>query len=149
VPVIVDASLLVAVSTRDARSDRVGAWFLHWLDTSTELHAPELALYEVASGITRLAGAGLLPIHRIAEIWEHLGDLPLIFHPFARGPRVVELALSLGRTSAYDAAYLALAEDLRAEVWTLDGRFARNASARGFPVHLMDEDSRPASEPPR
>jgi hypothetical protein len=52
-----DASLLVAVSTRDARSDRVGAWFLHWLDTGTELHAPELALYEVASGITRLATA--------------------------------------------------------------------------------------------
>jgi predicted nucleic acid-binding protein len=149
VGVVADASLLVALATRDPRSERVSAWFLYWLDQGTDIHAPELSLYEVASGITRLVVAGALPTDRIDEVWQHLGDLPLSFHPISRGPRVVELALSLGRTSAYDAAYLALAEELRAEVWTLDGRFARNASARGFAVHLIDEGAQPPVESDR
>jgi predicted nucleic acid-binding protein len=105
VPVVADASLIVALVARDQRSERVSAWFLHWLDRGTDIHAPELLLYEVASGITRLVAAGAFPGDRIGEIWQQLGDLPLIFHPLSRGPRVVELALSLGRTSAYDAAY--------------------------------------------
>jgi hypothetical protein len=38
-------------------------------------------------------GSAWFPIDRIAEIWEHLGDLPLIFHPLSRGPRVLEQRL--------------------------------------------------------
>jgi predicted nucleic acid-binding protein len=149
VSVVADASLLVALITRDPRSESVSAWFVHWFDQGTDIHVPELSLYEVASGITRLVAARALPAARVGEIWQQLGDLRLIFHPLSRGPRVVELALSLGRTSAYDAAYLALGEELRAEVWTLDGRFARNASARGFSVHLIDEGAGPPSQPDR
>ncbi len=59
-PVVADASLLVALITRDPRSERVSAWFLHWLDQGTDIHAPELSLYEVASGITRLVAAGAI-----------------------------------------------------------------------------------------
>jgi len=146
VPVVADASILVSLVTRDRRSERVSAWFLHWFDQGTDIHAPELSLYEVASGITRLIAARALPADSLGEIWRHLGNLPLIFHPLSRGPRVVELALSLGRTSAYDAAYLALGEELGAEVWTLDRRFARNASARGLSVRLIEEGGEPLSE---
>ena len=56
-----------------------------------------------------------------------------------KGPRMVEIALSLGRQSAYDAAYLALAEALEAELWTLDGPLYRNAVNRGFRVQLLSE----------
>lgn len=49
----------------------------------------------------------------------------------------MEIALSLGRRSAYDAAYLALAETLKAELWTLDGPLYHNAVGRGFPVRLL------------
>ncbi|HEY2702122.1 MAG TPA: nucleic acid-binding protein, partial [Candidatus Dormibacteraeota bacterium] len=45
-------------------------------------------------------------------------------------------ALQLRRRSAYDAAYLALAEDLGAELWTFDAALVRNAGARGHPVYL-------------
>ena len=145
-PVVADASLLVALVTRDPRSERVSSWFLHWIDQGTDIHVPELSLYEVASGITRLVAVGALPAGRIDELWQQLASLPLIFHPLSRGPRVVELALSLGRTSAYDAAYLALGEELRAEIWTLDGRFARNASGRGFSVRLIDEGAGPPGQ---
>jgi predicted nucleic acid-binding protein len=53
------------------------------------------------------------------------------------GPATVELALRLARRSAYDAAYVALAVALDAELWTLDGPLARNAAERGLPVRLM------------
>jgi predicted nucleic acid-binding protein len=43
----------------------------------------------------------------------------------------------LGRHSAYDAAYLDLAQRLGAELWTLDGSLARNAAGLGFPVRLV------------
>ena len=51
---------------------------------------------------------------------------------------MVEIALGLRRQSAYDAAYIALAENLDAPLWTLDGPLYRNAVDRGFPVYLLD-----------
>jgi predicted nucleic acid-binding protein len=63
--------------------------------------------------------------------------LDLIFHIAPDKARAIEIALELERHSAYDAAYLALSEELGAELWTLDGRLARNASGR-YPVRLVD-----------
>jgi predicted nucleic acid-binding protein len=49
----------------------------------------------------------------------------------------VEIALSLGRQTAYNAAYIELAERLKAELWTLDGPLYRNAVGLNFPVNLL------------
>jgi predicted nucleic acid-binding protein len=35
---------------------------------------------------------------------------------------------------------VALAQELGAELWTLDGRLARNAKSRGLPVVLIETD---------
>jgi predicted nucleic acid-binding protein len=54
--------------------------------------------------------------------------------------RVVEIALALKRQNAYDAAdaaYVALTEELHAELWTLGGPLYRNAQGLGFPVNLI------------
>jgi predicted nucleic acid-binding protein len=53
---------------------------------------------------------------------------------------VVELTQTLQRKSAYDAVYVALAQQLGAQLWTLDGRLARNAQSRGLPVQLIETD---------
>ena len=64
--------------------------------------------------------------------------MPIIYHPLTgEEARIVEIALSLSRRSAYDAAYLALAESLNAELWTLDGPLYRNAIGCGFKVRLL------------
>ena len=50
---------------------------------------------------------------------------------------MVALTQRLERKGAYDAAYIVLAEELDAALWTLDGPLARNAGPRGLPVKLI------------
>ena len=135
--VIVDANLLVALVSGDARGTQVQQQFLQWLDHSVDLHAPALARYEVANALTRLIVAKAFPADKIEDAWANLSVLPITYHASVDARRVVEIALRLGRQNAYDAAYLALAEFLGAELWTLDSPLYRNASGYGFPVQLV------------
>jgi predicted nucleic acid-binding protein len=50
---------------------------------------------------------------------------------------------SLGRQSVYDAAYIALAQSLEADLWTLDGPLAGNARSVGLLVQLLGPHSAP------
>ena len=70
--------------------------------------------------------------------WQRIASVPLVWHELEDGPAVVAMAARLQRRSAYDAAYLVLAEQLRGELWTLDGPLARNAGALGLPVKLIE-----------
>ena len=44
--------------------------------------------------------------------WSNLSLLPITYHPLEDASRIIEISLRLSRQSAYDAAYLALAERL-------------------------------------
>lgn len=135
--VIVDASVLVTLVADDPRAPAAAALIDGWLVAGDTLHAPSIAPYEVASAITRMVGVGVFPADRVEEAWEGLMVLPVSYHRLeSNGGRVVEIALQLRRRSAYDAAYLAMAEDLNAELWTFDAALVRNAGAHGHHVHL-------------
>jgi predicted nucleic acid-binding protein len=138
VSIVIDASALVAFVTNEAAAPEVAELLQRWGSEGAELNAPALARYEIANALAKQAAAGNLCDKAIDEAWEILDDLPIIYHPLSNGPSVVRAALGLQRRSAYDAAYLALAEDLDADLWTLDGPLARNASARGHGVHLIE-----------
>jgi len=135
--VVVDANLLVALVSGDHRGGRVLQQFIAWIDDGVELHAPVLAHYEVINAVTRLIVAGAFQSNKIEEAWNDLSVLPVTYHPLGNAKRTIEIALSLGRQTAYDAAYIELAERLSAEVWTFDGPLYRNAAGLKLPVHLL------------
>lgn len=97
---------------------------------------PILALYEIANALTRSIVAGAFSKDELENAWNSIYSLPITYHPFASESRTVEIALSLARQNAYDAVYLALAESLDAELWTLDSPLYRNAISRGYRIKL-------------
>lgn len=64
--------------------------------------------------------------------------MPITLHDLEDGPAAIAVAQKLQRESAYDAAYVVLAQELGADLWTLDGPLARNAAGVGLPVRLID-----------
>jgi len=108
-----------------------------WDAENVQLHAPLLTQYEVASALTRRRVRDGLSAEDTLEALAIIDALGVTFDLAPDNARAVEIAAELERHSAYDAAYLALAEKLDAEVWTLDGPLARNAGKR-HRVRLID-----------
>jgi predicted nucleic acid-binding protein len=121
--IVVDASVVVEVllgtAAGRAAADRLFA-------RGESLHAPALVDVEVAQAIRRYAAIGELRPARAREAIRDLEDLPMTrYPPVDLLARIWELRHNL---TAYDAAYLALAEALRATLLTRDGGLA---SVRG------------------
>jgi predicted nucleic acid-binding protein len=129
---------MLALVLREPHAETVNALLDRWEGDGVELHAPLLAQYEVASGLTRRRARGEFSRKDVGEALRLIADHEVIFHSAGDLGRIVEIAaVGLERHKAYDASYLALAEELDAEVWTLDGPLARNAGDR-FRVTLVE-----------
>jgi predicted nucleic acid-binding protein len=135
--IVVDANLFVALVSGDPRGNIVFRHFTDWLSHNVALHAPHLAQYETANALTRLVVGGAFPMDKVEEAWNNISILPITYHELTDAKLVVEIAIALNRQNSYDAAYIALAKSLNAELWTLDGPLYRNAQGLGFAVHLV------------
>lgn len=117
--VVIDASVLVDVVLRNPTADSVR----HSLRTAGgTLHAPHLIYVEVAQVLRRYESRGNASPERCRTALADLTDFPLIRHLHDRLlPRIWELRHNL---TAYDAAYVVLAEVLDAVLLTRDRRIA-------------------------
>ena len=98
------------------------------------LHTPHLLDLEVTQVLRRLVREGVLTAHRADEAVHDLLDLRITRYPhFVLLPRIWQLRHNL---SAYDAAYVVLAEKLGAALVTRDGRLA-SASGHAAPIELF------------
>src|SRR5262249_22247922 len=98
------------------------------------LHTPHLLDLEVAQVLRRLVRQGVVAAHRADEAVRDLLDLRISrYAHFVLLPRMWQLRHNL---SAYDAAYVVLAEKLGAALVTRDGRLA-SASGHAATIELF------------
>lgn len=129
--IVVDASALVEVLLGTPAGGRLAARLFAEDET---LHAPHLLDVEVAQVLRRYALAGELGASRGAEALEDLAEFPIARYPHQPFlPRIWELRRNV---TAYDAAYLALAEALAAPLLTRDAKLASFAGHRAR-IELM------------
>ena len=125
--IVLDASVVVELLLGTNRGLRVADRIEPARET---LHAPHLIDLEVTQALRRYALSGRLGEGRSAEALEDLGDLDMTRYPHdAFLKRIWALRHDL---TAYDAAYLALAEALEAPLLTADTALAgvRDTGAR-------------------
>ena len=95
------------------------------LSGEESLHTPHVVDLEVAHTLRRLVLTGVLSSERAEVALADMADLQLNRYPHVElVPRVWELRDTL---TAYDAAYVALAEALEATLVTRDARLARSS----------------------
>jgi predicted nucleic acid-binding protein len=123
--IVVDASALLEALLRMPAADAVTERLFAPRET---LHAPHLIDVEVAQAIRRFAAAGDIDGERGRAALSDLADLRLSRYPHGLLlPRIWDLRHNL---SAYDAAYVALAEALDAPLVTRDRRLSGAAGHR-------------------
>jgi predicted nucleic acid-binding protein len=116
---VIDASAAIELLLDTPRGQRIAGRVLR---PSEAMQAPHLIDVEVAQVLRRFVMSGALSAERGDQAIEDLLDLPMDRYPHdVLLPRVWELRHNV---TAYDAAYLALAEVLDVPLVTCDRRLA-------------------------
>ncbi len=104
------------------------------LIADTELHAPTLLDYEVASALRGHALAGRLSEHRLADAVDDFSSLHINRYPLSTMMRsVLDIRENF---TVYDAAYIVLAQALEAPLVTADAKLA-GAHKLGVDVRVL------------
>lgn len=122
--IVLDASAAVELLLNTAAGGRIAAR----LAGAGTLHSPHLIDVEIAQTLRRLAARGEITMERAALALEHWAKLDI--ERYAHAPFLHRIWALKENFSAYDAAYVALAEVLQAPLVTGDQRLANAPETR-------------------
>ena len=140
--IVVDANITVALFVNLPYSPQVEQVFRLWRKQGVHLHAPALWPAEVVSALRKMVSVGQLGSDDARLALASLERIPIeVVMPT---PGLLDLSLvwadRLNQTVAYDAQYVALAEDLSAEFWTADQRLLNSLQHLSIPWAHWVED---------
>ncbi len=128
--IVVDCTVVV-----DALTGVDGTDDLRQLLAAEQLASPSLLDYEVVSVLRSLTLRRVLTAPRALDVMTDLEDLPIRRWPSSDGLRRRSYQLR-DNVSAYDAAYVVLAEVLECSLLTRDLKLARTGG-HGVPIHVL------------
>ena len=129
--IVLDASVVIDWLIRSSAAQRIESRIF---SRNQSLHAPELLDLEVAQVLRRLVREDTLSTSRAETAIEDLLEIRITRYPHSvLLPRIWQLRHNL---SAYDAAYVVLAERLGATLLTRDARLA-SAPGHSATVEVM------------
>ena len=143
--VVVDASLAVKWLVEEEDSDKAHAVLQSWVTQDISRLAPYLLPFEVANALHRRVVRGDLSVGESSRMIARLLGSRLELHQTpGLHVRALEMASRLKQGAAYDAHYLALAEEFGCELWTADERFFRAARSGVDNVRWLGDYNVPA-----
>jgi predicted nucleic acid-binding protein len=139
---VIDANLIAALVLPLPYSEQATKKIVAWKRAGLELLAPVLLEYEIAAVLRKAVVAQWLTTDLALEAIGEVLTLNIqCLAPTAHlHERALRWAERLGHSKAYDAHYLALAEQEGSELWTADRRLADGAQQAGAHwVHWIGE----------
>ncbi len=139
---VIDSNLIAAVVLPLPYSDQATHKLIAWKRAGAELLAPALLEYEIAAILRKAVVARWLTTDLAVEAMGKILALNVrCLTPTAHlHEQALRWADRLGHSKAYDAQYLALAEQEGIELWTADRRLASGAQQIGAHwVHWLGE----------
>jgi predicted nucleic acid-binding protein len=140
--VVIDANLAIGLVRQMPFSDAFRRLIEGWIYNGTPMLVPGLWDYEVVSGLRRLWQQKALTEEQTFGGLEEILNLDIKRYPAE--PKLMQSALRwaarLGQSKAYDAQYVALAEQFNAELWSADQRLVHALRDQGIPwAHWIGE----------
>lgn len=118
--ICVDANFVVSVVT-SISIDRVTALWNQWQREQCAIVAPTLISYEMVNVFHRSVTAGLFSQEEGTQFLDNALSLGIqLYGDVELHQQAMQFARQFNLPAAYDAHYLALAQRLEAEFWTLD-----------------------------
>ncbi|MEB3162540.1 MAG: type II toxin-antitoxin system VapC family toxin [Prochlorothrix sp.] len=125
--IVLDANITLALVLSLPATPQAVQKVSDWQKQGYQFFVPTLWCYEVISALRKARVAGFLDAVAVKEAFDQLLGLPIEW--VDPTPILMERSLYwaeiLGQRVAYDGAYLAVAEAIEAEFWTLDHRLIR------------------------
>ena len=126
--VTLDASALVRAFALQEPRDEAFDWLVAVHEGRVRAIAPELLFAEVANTLLMYARAGSVELATAQQLLDGAVRLPIVTFPLRElAPAALTVASARG-LSAYDACYVALAEQAGVPLLTADGRAAAAAA---------------------
>jgi predicted nucleic acid-binding protein len=123
--IVLDASAVIELLTNGPLSDQLRRDLAGRDDTFL---APHLLDIEVLSALRRLLAGQRIDSHRTEQLLTGLAELPAERYPHT--PLLARIWELRNNFTAYDAAYIALAEETGAILYTCDAKLAKGHRAR-------------------
>jgi predicted nucleic acid-binding protein len=120
--VVVDSNIVIASTVEIAYSDQARELLGIWTDEDVAVFVPQLWRYEVVTALRKFVAADLIKQEKALILVETLFSMNIEVLPdtVERHQQALRWAEKLDQYIAYDAQYLALAEELGAEFWSAD-----------------------------